>query len=182
MENPRKRTTVATAAGGDGRDMPTKSRSRRLSEHCCRNLSGSAIPRIYAKCSRTFSSRFPNPGKQRREEYLRYRPPKARCCQLEIRSLRQSLCASDFIKEEQRNQQDMSNTSNKTSKSSETYSRKTLAEQEEAFWLLGNVCIDERQGRHHRASGALLEAPGPVVKRFRIFAGSAAMSEGPVRT
>jgi hypothetical protein len=125
--------------------MPTKSTSGKLSEHCCTNVSGSPIPRIYAKCSRTFSSRFPIPGKQRREEYVRHRPPK------EIRSLTQSLRAPDLIKEEQRNQQDMSNTSNKTSKSSKTYSRETLAEQEEAFWLLGELQQElarEQEGRH----------------------------------
>ena len=45
----------------------------------------------------------------------------------------------------------MSNTSNKIRKSSETYSRKTLAEQEEAFWLLGELQQElarEQEGRH----------------------------------
>jgi hypothetical protein len=57
----------------------------------------------------------------------------------------------EFHQEEQRNQQDMSNTSNKINKSSETYCRKTLAEQEEAFWLLGELQQElarEQEGRH----------------------------------
>ena len=57
----------------------------------------------------------------------------------------------EFHQEEQRNQQDMSNTSNKINKSSETHSRKTLAEQEEGFWLLGELQQEvarEQESRH----------------------------------
>ena len=72
-----------------GQGTLTKSRSGRLCEHCCRNLSGSAIARIYAKCSWPFSSRFPIHGRQRREEYLRHGPPEARRCALSSRWLPQ---------------------------------------------------------------------------------------------
>jgi hypothetical protein len=51
----------------------------------------------------------------------------------------------------------MSNTSNKIRKSSETYSRKTLAEQEEAFWLLGELQQElarEQEGRHAEQGNA----------------------------
>jgi hypothetical protein len=57
---------------------------------------------------------------------------------LAVRWLTQSLCAANFIKKNKETT-DMSNTSNKINKSSETYCRKTLDEQEEAFWLLGEL-------------------------------------------
>jgi hypothetical protein len=66
----------------------------------------------------------------------------------------------EFHQEEQRNQQDMSNTSNKINKSSETHSRKTLAEQEEGFWLLGELQqeVAREQESRHTEQGIASEA------------------------
>jgi hypothetical protein len=96
----------------------------------------------------------------------RFRLNRIPLSQLEIRSLTQSLCAPDVIKEEQRNQQDMCNTSNKTSKSYETYSRTTPSI---VSWLNDAMMPTRRKRRSQSKPLCVLAVPQPANKAYSLM-------------